>query len=112
MHATGIVITTNYKYIISTSKDWTLRIYYIYKCREGAVLRGHEGVVNSIAIISNNNCVVSGSEGITMRYETYRNIKWRVCWRGILTRWEEQLEQAVISILYQFLSINIYNMGL
>ena len=61
------IITSDNKYIISCSEDYTVRVWNLKHATQEAVLRGHTNVVFAIAITTNNKYVVSASGDKTIR---------------------------------------------
>ena len=63
----AIAITSDNKYIISGSYDWTIRIWNLLEKRQETVLEGHTYGITSIAITSDSKYVISGSKDKTIR---------------------------------------------
>ena len=60
-------MTNDYKYIISGSSDYTIRIWNLLEHRQEAVLQGHAGSVLTVAVTSDNKYILSGSNDKTIR---------------------------------------------
>ena len=58
---TMLKFSNDFKYIISSSQDSTIRIWLIEKSKEVTTLQGHTNSVNSFAINSNDSMILSGS---------------------------------------------------
>ena len=62
-----ILLTSDNKYIISASKDTTIRIWNFKSIKQEAVLSGHIGPVTTIGITDDNKYIISGSKDTTIR---------------------------------------------
>ena len=56
-----VLITSDSQYIITSSRDKTIRIWNFQNKRLETILKGHGGGISCIAITSDNNYLVSGS---------------------------------------------------
>ena len=63
----SVAITSDNNYIVSGSKDNTIRIWKFSEKRHEAVLQGHTEAINSIALTSDNKYIISGSKDKTIR---------------------------------------------
>jgi WD40 repeat protein len=63
----SVAITSDNKYVVSGSRDKTVRVWNLDKKTQKAVLQGHTDFVCSVAITSDNKHVVSGSSDKTVR---------------------------------------------
>ena len=57
----SVAITSDNKYIISGSKDCTIRIWNLLEKRQETVLKEHTSYVKSIAVTSDSKYIISGS---------------------------------------------------
>ena len=64
---TTIAVTSDDKYIVSGSKDCTIRIWDLDTGEQIRVLQGHENSVNALALTSDDMYIISGSSDDTLR---------------------------------------------
>ena len=64
---TSLSITSDNKYIMSGSWDFSVRIWRLQDRTQETVLQGHTGCVSSITITSDLKYIVSGSSDNTAR---------------------------------------------
>ena len=62
----AILITSDNKYIISASRDSTIRIWFFEDSSQVAVLKGHAMDILSLAITNDNKFIISGSMDTTI----------------------------------------------
>ena len=65
--------TSDDKYIVSSSKDKTVRIWNVLENRQKSVFYGHISRVLKVAVTSNNKFIVSGSDDKTVEYENFKH---------------------------------------
>ena len=63
----SVAITSDNQYIVSGSRDKTVRIWSITSNKQVSVFKDHGYWVNGIAITSDNKYVVSGSDDSTIK---------------------------------------------
>ena len=62
-----LVCTNDFEYIVTGSRDTTVRIWSIRENRQESVLHGHTSHVRSLAITRNNKYIISASDDETVR---------------------------------------------
>lgn len=76
-----MIVTYDDTYIVSASKDKTVRVWDLKKKREKIVLRGHIGIVNEVAVTYDNLYIASGSSDCSIRvWNLQENIKRESCY--------------------------------
>lgn len=89
---TNLHFSSDYKYLLSSSQDSTIRIWSMKTSKEISKFEGHIGSVNSIAINSNNSEIVSGGSDYS--------VGWWDVERGCLIRKQRWHTGAVNSVCY------------
>ena len=64
---TSVAISSDNKYIVSGSRDNTIKIWNLESGQEIKTLAGHNGSVRSVAISSDSKYIVSGSDDNTIK---------------------------------------------
>jgi WD40 repeat protein len=79
-----VAISSDNKYVVSSSKDNTLRVWNLNNKMQESVLQGHTGFVNCVAITSDNKYVVSGCQDSTVRLWDFHNKSKNLSYKAII----------------------------
>ena len=63
----SVAMSSDNRYIVTASSDWTIIVWDIEKKKQVAVLLGHVGSVKNVLITNDNKFIVSTSEDKTIR---------------------------------------------
>ena len=62
-----LAVTTDNKYVISGSDDYTIRIWNFFERREETVFTEHLGSIRTVVVTNDNKYIISGSYDKTIR---------------------------------------------